>query len=39
MYIFNNYKQNVFGNRLTHVLTSSIQVVPEEVPEDQSGDR
>lgn len=35
MFFFNNYKQNLVGNRLTPVLTSAIQVVPE----DQSGDR
>lgn len=34
-FFFNNYKQNLVGNRLTPVLTSAIQVVPE----DQSGDR
>lgn len=35
IYIFNNYKQNLVGSRLTPVLTSAIQVVPE----DQSGNR
>lgn len=34
-FFFNNYKQNLVGNRLTPVLTSAIQVVPE----DQFGDR